>query len=265
MMKRQRTRKLVLLGLFLVFPITLNYFSPFLLLEGAAQGIVVASLFLWVAFFVTSLFVGRAGCSYFCPLGGLQMIKESVAPKELKQVRRLRATKFVLFFAWAGALVAILVTKGFFTRVQPLYMMPKGISIDSIGGLMTYFMLVGIVLLPLLLGRRGFCRYFCPFSVINIAGTKIKNALGYPSLHLSSAPSQCAGCGKCDKACPMSLKVSEMVSRNDMEDSECILCASCVDTCPKKAIKYAVRRGPVCYAAGACDIEQDRHSERLSA
>ena len=30
-----------------------------------------------------------------------------------------------------------------------------------------------------------------------------------------------------------------MVQKQSMENSECILCGSCVDTCPKQAIKYA--------------------------
>lgn len=70
-------------------------------------------------------------------------------------------------------------------------------------------------------------------------GTKIKDRLGYPSLHLDASPGNCKNCGKCDRSCPMSLPVSKMVAGGKMKDTECIMCASCVDNCPAKAIKYA--------------------------
>ena len=41
----------------------------------------------------------------------------------------------------------------------------------------------------------------------------------------------------------MSLGVDAMVQAGAMENSECILCGSCVDTCPQEAIRYAFGRG----------------------
>jgi NAD-dependent dihydropyrimidine dehydrogenase PreA subunit len=72
-----------------------------------------------------------------------------------------------------------------------------------------------------------------------IAGTKIKNTIGYPSLHLEADKRLCIQCKQCSNHCPMSLDVSEMVHSKSMANSECILCGSCVDACPKKTIKYS--------------------------
>jgi ferredoxin len=36
----------------------------------------------------------------------------------------------------------------------------------------------------------------------------------------------------------MSLEVNKMVQNQSMENPECILCGTCVDVCPRKAIKY---------------------------
>ena len=36
----------------------------------------------------------------------------------------------------------------------------------------------------------------------------------------------------------MSLQVNSMVQAGQMEHDECILCGTCVDTCPKQAIRF---------------------------
>jgi NAD-dependent dihydropyrimidine dehydrogenase PreA subunit len=41
----------------------------------------------------------------------------------------------------------------------------------------------------------------------------------------------------------MSLDVQGMVRKGAMENAECILCGSCVDTCPKQVIHYAFSGG----------------------
>lgn len=40
----------------------------------------------------------------------------------------------------------------------------------------------------------------------------------------------------------MSLPVEEMVKENKMENSECILCGTCVDGCKSKAIGFGFTR-----------------------
>ncbi len=71
---RQRTRKALLLVSFLLLPITLYYFSPALILNGAADGVVNASLIVFATMFVASLFVDRLWCGWACPVGGLQEV-----------------------------------------------------------------------------------------------------------------------------------------------------------------------------------------------
>jgi ferredoxin len=37
----------------------------------------------------------------------------------------------------------------------------------------------------------------------------------------------------------MSLEVQEMVEKGRMENSECVLCGQCVDSCPQGVIRYS--------------------------
>lgn len=62
-----------------------------------------------------------------------------------------------------------------------------------------------------------------------------------PSLRLRPATERCVQCHRCDRACPMSLPVRDMVAREDMANNECLLCGSCVDNCPQKVIRYTWR------------------------
>jgi ferredoxin len=42
----------------------------------------------------------------------------------------------------------------------------------------------------------------------------------------------------------MSLPVEEMVKKNNMQEPECILCGSCIDTCPKNSPDLFFKRVP---------------------
>jgi len=41
----------------------------------------------------------------------------------------------------------------------------------------------------------------------------------------------------------MSVPVQELVAAESMEHAECVLCGSCVDGCPSKAIRYSFGSG----------------------
>lgn len=41
----------------------------------------------------------------------------------------------------------------------------------------------------------------------------------------------------------MSLDVAAMVQRGNMEQSECVLCGNCVDSCNKHAIRFSFTKG----------------------
>ena len=104
-----------------------------------------------------------------------------------------------------------------------------------------YFGIQLLIVLPftLISGGRSFCNYYCPMSVFGVIGTKIKNKLKYPSLHLDVNAEICTQCGKCTQKCPMSLDVQEMVNKKNISDVNCILCGECISNCPNEVIHYA--------------------------
>ena len=68
---RQRVRKALILVSFLLFSVTMNYLSPYVILDGASQGIVNGSLVVFGLQFLSALFVGCLWCAWACPAGGL--------------------------------------------------------------------------------------------------------------------------------------------------------------------------------------------------
>ncbi|MFC1933406.1 4Fe-4S binding protein [Chloroflexota bacterium] len=211
-----------------------------MIIEGSAQGIVTFSFFFWSLFTLTALIFGRAACGYICPLGAIQETKDRMAPKKLARIKYLRVLKCILAIVWVGAIVYAAISAGGYKIVNLLYNTESGVSVDSAQGWFTYFAIVIVVLLPVFfIGKRGFCHYFCPWGVLNIAGTRIKNFFRWPSLNLKADSEKCKQCQTCDKNCPMSLEVSKAVQSGSMDNTECILCSTCVDNCPNGVIKYS--------------------------
>ena len=61
----QKIRRTLLLVLFLLFPITIWYFSPYLILQAASEHIMNGSFLVFAAMLVLSMFFGRVWCAFF--------------------------------------------------------------------------------------------------------------------------------------------------------------------------------------------------------
>jgi len=240
---RQNIRLAILFLILLTFPITLNYFSVYLIIESAGQRIIAFTFIFWSLFTVTALLFGRAACSYVCPLGAIQEVKDRMAGKKLAKIKYLKWIKYVMAVLWVGAIAAAAISAGGYQTVNLLYKTESGVSVDSVQSWLTYFSIVLVVLLPVFfIGKRGFCHYFCPWGVLNISATKVKNFFKWPSLRMKAASDRCKQCHTCDRNCPMSLEVSKAVLAGNMNNTECILCGTCADGCPNGTIAYSWRR-----------------------
>lgn len=240
-MKRQKIRRFLLLISFLLFPVTLYYFSPVLIIEGGFSGIVTGSLLLFAALFVASLFFGRAFCGWACPAGGLQEGCFEVVDKKIGN-KKVNRVKYIIWVPWLLAIILGFILHGGMKSVSFFYMTNHGISVSGIMELTIYlFFITLITVLALVIGKRGMCHTICWMAPFMIIGTKMKDRLGYPSLHLEASPEKCVQCGLCSKNCPMSLEVAKMVQAGALQNNECILCGECADLCSKKVIKLTFK------------------------
>jgi ferredoxin-type protein NapH len=239
---RQRVRGALLLISLLLFPITLYYFSPVLIMQSASEGLINASFLVFAAMFVSSLFVGRLWCGWACPAGALQ---ELTAPVNNRRVsRRIDWIKWAIWLPWVAGIIALAVSAGGYRAVAPFYQLEGGITLAQDTWAYVYYSVLAVfLLLAVLVGRRAGCHTICWMAPFMILGRKLRNLLPWPALRLQAAPEQCRECGTCTTGCPMSLDVRSMVATSHMENAECILCGTCVDNCKQGAIRFSFTAG----------------------
>lgn len=242
-MRGQNIRKTILLIFFLLLPITLNYFSPVLVLAASFEGMLGGAFFTWLTMLISSLVFGRAWCAYVCPYGGLQLITDKCIGKKLLDMKWLRALKYVLGLIWLGFMGFLIISKKSYLKINYFYNAENIVSVDSMHTLIIYYFITGaIFILSLAIGKRAVCVYLCPMSILNIIGTKIKNAIKIPSLRLKVDKEKCKGCARCNSVCPVSLDVMNMVKTGRINDTECILCGECENICKSNAIWRTVKK-----------------------
>ena len=206
-----------------------------------------------IGFFGVS--VGRAPCSWACPIGLLQQATAKVARRfknnELfKKIGRHPVERYARYIKYFVLIALVFLTTAFigfmFTDVCPV-----GLLTGAIPTLILYpndyvpneFFLIATVVFILFLVliftvERGWCRYFCPVGALFAPFNKVS------VLHVSRVPEkrfweECLDCKACSNVCPMGIDVQKLD-----RDPECILCGKCVDVCPKNLL-YFERGGAV--------------------
>jgi polyferredoxin len=246
---RQRIRKTLVILAFLSFPITMNFLSPYVIIDGAINGIINGSLIMFGLMFISSLFLGRAWCGWICPGGGMQEIVEPINSKPVNG-RKIDWIKWLIWIPWISLIIVLMIRAGGYTYVNFLYSTENGISVAGspdrpiIFAYFIYYIVISLFVgLSIIVGRRAGCHTICWMAPFMMIGSWIRSQFGWPSLRLVANPEACKDCKVCTKNCPMSLDVNAMVQNKKMENLECILCGTCVDNCSKSAIRYSFSGG----------------------
>ena len=239
---RQKIRRALLFVSFLFFPVTIWYFSPYLIIQAASEHIVNGSFIVFVSMLVLSMFFGRLWCGYLCPAGGLQECVLRINDKPPRQGGWNRI-KYVIWIIWIIAVIVTFIFGKNDVTIDPFYMTDHGISISGIYDYVIYYGVLFLLVLPALLhGRRAACHYICWMAPFMVIGSTVGRWLHLPQLHVEADSGQCISCGKCTRACPMGLDVKRMVSEGTNSGcTECIKCGACIDECPKKVLKYSMK------------------------
>jgi ferredoxin-type protein NapH len=106
---------------------------------------------------------------------------------------------------------------------------------------MTWFILgnlfyyaAGIILAYALKDNRAFCKYLCPITV------PLKITSRFSLLKIGQGPGQCNDCDACEKLCPMDIRISDYILKDQrVLSTECSLCQTCITVCAQDALKLS--------------------------
>jgi polyferredoxin len=93
---------------------------------------------------------------------------------------------------------------------------------------------VGILLAYVLKDNRAFCKYVCPVSV------PLKITSRFSMIKIGRGDGECNDCNACEKTCPMDVRISDYILKNQrVLSTECSLCQTCITVCPQDALKLS--------------------------
>ena len=161
---------------------------------------------------------GRGWCGYACWTAMvLDLLPYKIPNQPRKNLRLIRYLVFAGSLLFVGAL--------FLLQVPDL---ERIMFYSFLIGNAVYY-IVGIALAFAFQDNRAFCKYICPVTVF------LKPASYFSLLRIKNDTDKCVSCGKCRKVCPMNVNPADN-SRNRENGTECILCFTCVEACPKKSL-----------------------------
>ena len=173
---------------------------------------------------------GKSFCGWICPLGTVQELVGKVGRRLWPRLynRVPRRVERVLQYGKYVMLIWILVQTArsarlFFESFDPYYNLYT-IWSDQIAWI--GYLVVGATLVASLFIERPFSRYACPLGAVN----GLFNSFSLTQIKRDSA--SCTDCGRCDRACPVKIKVSETSA---VRSIECTRCLECVEACPVNA------------------------------
>ncbi|MEI6101813.1 MAG: 4Fe-4S dicluster domain-containing protein [Eubacteriales bacterium] len=234
----QKTRRMIVILSLMLFPVTMNYLSPYLPIDAAMHGIVAGSMITFACMLIAGTITGRAWCSWVCPMAGLSDICLRINSKEVdgKKLGRLRN---IIFIVWISFVLLFFILAGGIKGLNPLYFTESGISVDApVKFIVYYAILATFFIITIKTGKRGACHSICWMTPFLVGGMKLGRALRLPQLHVQADEARCTNCRACNKACPMSIQVSEQVQNGDIRSTNCILCGECVDACKRNVLAY---------------------------
>lgn len=226
---------------FILFPLTLNFFSPYVSIDGAMVGIISGSLIVFGCFFVFGLFIGRAWCSYGCPWAAPSEYLQKINGRTVNR-KTTRIIRYVIFTIWLFFLIFGFMMAGGIKGIDPLHMTERYVSIDEPMKFITYYGVVFLLMATtVFVGRRGACHTICWMSPFMVFGMKVSDWLHLPRLKVRATPETCISCNQCTKVCPMSIDVMQQVKNKEIGSTDCILCGACVQSCPKDVLSISFK------------------------
>jgi polyferredoxin len=215
--------------------------TKYLLLTGHVPEVHPAAMVLFIAFLIMSILLKKAFCSWLCPVGtfsenlwklGRRVFGRNLHPPKWLDIP-LRGLKYLLlgFFVFLIGTMSAEAIHDFMSTPYGLVADVKMLNFFRDIG-QTAAIVIGLLILLSMLIQNFWCRYLRPYGAL----------LGITSLlspvKIRRDVEACIDCGKCERACPSSLAVDQLVQ---IRSVECTACMACVASCPAEgALQFSL-------------------------
>ncbi|MCB1049548.1 MAG: 4Fe-4S binding protein [Acidobacteria bacterium] len=207
-------------------------FRNFLERNTLTAGAVFGLLVLGAAFFW-----GRFLCGWFCHIG----LAYDLLDHLMRKIKIRQDHLPLRYGPWACLIILVyfFIWPSFSERPQGT--IPFQIELGATAPLSLFqpftaaliTLAVVLVVLPLALGPRPFCRHLCPWGIM-VGWTN-----RWSRFRVRKVDS-CTRCGECTKQCPMDIDVSRAINSTfDVRSAACIQCQQCVAVCPVDALAFS--------------------------
>jgi len=193
--------------------------------------------------FTGTLFLGRRWhCSMICTMAGVHaeafglVLPQKPHNKTRPQSKQINKTwKTILLIS---QIYLLLISVALF--VLWWIFIANGTVIISVETMITLervnhyiFSLIGMSLIWVIVGARGYCVY-CP------AGTLLGGIGQLVGQEIQTNLTKCIGCGKCNDACKMSIDIQRCAQEKiPLKSIYCVGCGNCIDACPTQNLRYS--------------------------
>ena len=200
-------------------------------------GIINAGVVLVILAFITTLIFGRFFCGWACHFGAIQELawwllnKMGIKPKTVNSSLVTILPLFILLNFYIAPNLAhalnspwegITINLG----IPEIWAFLPGFIIGTLTFMVDGFLIVYF------LGRKGFCRFLCPWG----AFLKLPNSLAMFKVRNTGG---CIESGNCTSNCPVGIDVSYEINNYDkVTNTNCTSCMICTVGCPSSALSY---------------------------
>lgn len=217
---------------------TIPLTDPLALLQILFSGFMVGTKALLGGLIVILLYglvVGRAFCSWVCPINPINNLAEYLGKKLSMDNPLLKMlSRNARYWILALALLLSAITHiSAFEAISPIGLFFRAI-VYGIGS--SWAFLLAFFMFEMVLAKNGWCGYLCPLGAFySLIGR-------FRILKIKHNVENCTKCNLCFPVCPevQVLKIVKIESGR-IKSGECTNCGKCVDACKDNALKFSIK------------------------
>ena len=200
-------------------------------------GIINAGTVLVIIIFMTTLIFGRFFCGWACHFGAVQELAWWLLKKMNIKTITINSSLITILplFILLNFYLAPNIT---YALSSPWERISLNLGMPQIWAFLPGFVIgtltfmVDGFLIVYFLGRKGFCRYLCPWG----AFLKLPNSLAMFKVRNTGS---CIQSGNCTSNCPVGIDVNyEINNYKKVTNTNCTSCMICTEGCPSSALSY---------------------------